>query len=343
MKAPVPFPSPLEPPHSLFRPSFRAAATCSGSGSSVEFPVPTVSSEWLQQNLACVQVVDASWYMPNVNRNPKEEFLQCRIPGAVFFDLDGVRDVASPLPHMLPPAPAFAAAAQALNISNSTHVVVYDCSGLFSAARAWWMFKVFGHQQVSVLEGGLPGWLAKGCPFDSTPPTIPPEAGGAAAQSAQEDTWEQACGGCYIAHLDQDVVKTMEQMMRNLDVEASARNQVVDARSKGRFTGKAPEPRPGVKGGHIPHSCNVPFEDVLRPGGFLKSVEDLKTVFTSSGLKLDGAPIIASCGTGVTACVLALALQKLGVGGVSVYDGSWTEWGSSSTNTLIKIDGDIGN
>eukprot|EP00241_Pyramimonas_parkeae_P012989 CAMPEP_0114253104 /NCGR_PEP_ID=MMETSP0058-20121206/16209_1 /TAXON_ID=36894 /ORGANISM="Pyramimonas parkeae, CCMP726" /LENGTH=299 /DNA_ID=CAMNT_0001367117 /DNA_START=235 /DNA_END=1131 /DNA_ORIENTATION=- len=283
-------------------------------------PMPTVSASWLQDHLDSVKVVDASWYMPNVDRDAKAEFEGKRIPGAVFLDLDGVADMAVELPHMLPSPGAFSAAADALGISNDSPVVVYDGSGLFSAARAWWMFKAFGHRQVATLEGGLPGWEERGYKVEVAPPAVDVLAGTNAVRAVDTNT---VPAGKYQAALDPAAVRSVTQMLANLE---SSEEQVVDARSAGRFAGTAPEPRAGIRGGHIPNSCNVPFDIVLSKDKGLKSEAELKEIFTASGLCLDGKPIAATCGTGVTACVLALALDKIGVKNVSVYDGSWTEW-----------------
>lgn len=250
-------------------------------------------------------ILNGSWHMPAEKRQPQQEHVQQHIPGAVFFDIDAISDASSPYPHMLPDAERFAAAVSALGISNSSQIVVYDSTGLFSAARVWWMFRAFGHETVRVLDGGLPKWLAEGKPV--------------------EHGEQQPAYGQFRAVFRPERVRTIEQMQRNLDTHAE---QVVDARAAGRFNGSEPEPRPGLRSGHIPGSFNVPFREcTLPPYHTLKSPRELRAVFEAHGLDLS-RPLTASCGSGVTACVLALALFELGVTEVPVYDGAWAEWGT---------------
>jgi len=292
-----------------------------GSSTDTFFPGSLVSAEWLHSHLNEVQVVDASWFLPTMNRDAKAEHLSKRIPGAVFFDLDAIADVSVPLPHMLPSNEAFGAALDALGITNTTPVVVYDNFGLLSAARVWWTFKVFGHSQVAVLDGGRPKWEAGGHELDSTAPKVDVNAGAEAAKRAQEAPGSVPVK--YQANLDVSAVRTFEQMLANCGSKAE---QVADARSAGRFGGTAPEPRPGIPSGKIKNSYNVPFDSLLKDGLY-KPPEELTSLFAASGLDLSGSkPIIASCGTGVTACVLVLGLDQIGVKDVSVYDGAWTEW-----------------
>lgn len=259
--------------------------------------------------------------MPNAKRNPAEEFSQERIPGARFFDLDVVADTSSDYPHMLPSATAFAAASDALGITNEHHVVLYDMSGLFSAPRVWWMYRAFGHERVSVLNGGFPAWSAEGHPVSLCSP--------AELSAAKEAAQHPPESPSYSAHLQEEWVRNAEQMKSNISSQDAV---VVDARSPGRFEGTAPEPRAGIPSGHIPGSRNVPFAEVLTRDGRYLEPEELQQVFDKAGVDTK-RPIITTCGTGVTASVLALAAEQLSQPppSVSVYDGSWTEWGADSS------------
>ncbi|KAK9814189.1 hypothetical protein WJX72_001974 [[Myrmecia] bisecta] len=285
-----------------------------------------VTPSWLKDRLGdrTLKLLDASWYMPNSGRNPQAEFRAERIPGSHFFDLDKVSDTTSDLPHMLPSPEAFAAAADALGISNEDTVVVYDRSGIFSAPRAWWTFKVFGHSRVAVLDGGYPLWKSSGLPVDTTP--MGEEQVNAAGQAAGKPPGSSK----YRAQLQEPQVRALQQVLDNV---SSQKEVVVDARGGGRFAATAPEPRAGIRGGHIPGSKNVPFDAVLSSGKF-KSPEKLQKVFTEAGVDLQ-QPIVTSCGTGVTACVLALAIHQVNPkAAVAVYDGSWTEWGGRSDTPI---------
>lgn len=268
---------------------------------------PLVSPLWLETELhnPKLRILDASWHMPAAQRDPKVEFIAKRIKGAQFFDIDGVSDHGTPLPHMLPTANDFAASVSALGISSDSIVVVYDTTGLSSAARAWWMFRVFGHDNVFVLDGGLPGWLHISGPVESGPATKPEP-------------------GRFTAHYRPELVRSVEDMRAILE---SGAEQVLDARATGRFQGTVPEPRAGLRGGHIPGARNLPFGDILDPETKLMLTGDaLGERFTGAGIDLS-KPITTSCGSGVTAAVLALGLHRLGVENVALYDGSWTEWG----------------
>lgn len=266
----------------------------------------TVSTEWLdaQRGAADLRIVDASWHMPQLRRDAAREFLEARLPGAVFFDIDAVSDTSSPLPHMLPTANAFATAAGSLGIGNAHRVVVYDSSGIFSAARAWWTFRAFGHRAVAVLDGGLKKWRAEGRTLESGPPQLQPCA--------------------YSARPQPHLVRSFAQMIANLE---SAQEQVVDARSAGRFSGTEPEPRPGLRSGSMPGSLNLPFNALLRDDGSFHDDAQMRQAFEAAGVDLS-KPVVATCGSGVTAAVLALALHRIGSAEAAIYDGSWAEWGA---------------
>ena len=266
---------------------------------------PLVSTKWLADHLDApdVRVVDASWHMPAEGRNPYEEYCSAHIPGAVFFDIDSICDRDCDLPHMLPPAEMFSSRVRKLGLGNGNKIVVYDTKGLFSAARVWWMFRVMGHRDVCVLDGGFPKWRAEGHPVEDLPPR-PRERH-------------------FIARVNRDLVRDIDQVKAAC---ASGVEQVLDARGPGRFKGEEPEPREGMRAGHIPGSRNVPFPTLFQEDGTLKSPEDLSALFEGAGLDPD-RPVITSCGSGVTACILTLALETIGKTDVAVYDGSWSEWG----------------
>ena len=265
---------------------------------------PLVTTEWLAKELGApdLRVLDGTWHMPQLKRDPRAEFAQAHIPGAAFFDIDAISDRSTTLPHMLPPAAQFEAAVGALGIGSNDRVVVYDVRGVVSAARVWWTFRAFGHDAVTVLDGGLKKWQAEGRPVESgesKPPARP-----------------------FTARLRPELVRDVEAMRANV---ASRAAQVLDARSRGRFAGTEPEPRAGLRGGHIPGSLNLPYETLYRPDGTLKPPDELRAAMTSAGVDLD-RPIVTSCGSGVTASVLALALFQLNRPDAAVYDGSWSDW-----------------
>ncbi|GJP49074.1 hypothetical protein CLOM_g8337 [Closterium sp. NIES-68] len=301
---------------------------------------PVVSPQWLHDNLSKVKVLDASWYMPAEKRQPFEEFQHGRIPGAIFFDIDAIADPTTDLPHMLPTEAAFSAAASALGLSSSDSIVVYDGKGLFSAARAWWMFRAFGHPRVALLDGGLPAWRAAGYPVDTEPSDGAAGRHKAAATAIKDSYSKKGASNrllTFNAKLQPNLILSVDQVKANIENKVY---QLSDARSAGRFKGVDPEPRAGVRGGSIPGSFNVPFPEVLTPQGQLKPASDLTQVFKGAGVNIEDSkqPLAASCGTGVTACVLALALARIGRWDVPVYDGSWTEWGSLQDTPVVKAE-----
>lgn len=268
---------------------------------------PLVTAAWLEAHLQDpgVRVLDASWYLASMNRDPRREFREGHIPGAQLFSIDDASDPASPLPHTLPPAAQFAEVVSRLGISSSDRVVVYDASGTnFSAPRVWWMFRAFGHDDVSVLDGGLAAWKAEGGAIVT----------GEAVAPAR---------GAFVAVLRPDMMRSAAQV---LDAEQQRTAQIVDMRSRGRFEGTEPEPRPGLRSGHIPGSRSLPYAQLVDNRGLLRAPSELRAMITSAGLNLE-QPLIASCGSGVTACSLLLALHVLGVTDTALYDGSWAEWG----------------
>ncbi len=265
-----------------------------------------VDADWLLGHLTHpgLRILDASWYLPPNAPDARAVFAEGHIPGARFFDIDAASDPESTLPHMLPTAARFSAFAGALGIGPDTRVVVYDQQGLFSAPRAWWMFRVFGHDAVHVLDGGLPAWREAGGPVESGEPS-------------------PALPAPFRARLRALRVRGLGDMLDNLN---GGRELVLDARAAARFAGSAPEPRPGMASGHIPGARSVPYADMLA-NGRMKAPEDLRARFAAAGA--DGArPIVTSCGSGMTAAVLTLGLAVAGLPEGALYDGSWSEWGS---------------
>ncbi|XP_067325315.1 3-mercaptopyruvate sulfurtransferase isoform X1 [Anolis sagrei] len=269
-----------------------------------------VSAKWVSEAIKssqpglAVRLLDASWYLPKMKRDPRIEFEERHIPGAAFFDIDQCSDRASPYDHMLPTAGDFAEYVGKLGVSNDSHVVVYDASdqGLFSAPRVWWMFRIFGHDAVSLLDGGLKNWLREGYPVSS-----------GKSRSAPAE---------FHASLDKSMVKTHKDIKENIE---SRHFQVVDARAAGRFRGVEPEPREGIEPGHIPGSVNIPFTDFLTEEGLEKSPEKIQSLFQEKKVDLS-KPLVATCGSGVTACHVALGAYLCGKPDVAIYDGAWVEW-----------------
>jgi len=263
-----------------------------------------VSTAWLAANLNTLNlaIIDGTFFMPDEGRNAQKEYLAGHIPGAVFFDIDGIADLSSELPHMLPDEPFFEGQMAALGIAEDMEIVVYDATGLLGAVRVWWTLRMFGATNVKILEGGLPAWKAEGRPLESGPVERP--------------------FAKFVSLLERERVADADKV---LAVSKSGSAQIVDARQAARFRGETVEPRPGVRSGHIPGSLNVPYREVVADGK-LKAPQDIEHAFKQAGVDLT-RPIITTCGSGVTAAILLLALESIGKTGVVLYDGSWTEWG----------------
>jgi thiosulfate/3-mercaptopyruvate sulfurtransferase len=265
-----------------------------------------VETEWLAERLGTpgLIVLDGSWHLPTSGRDAKDEYLAEHIPGALFFDIDDLVDEASDLPHMLPSQVKFASRMKKMGIGDGMKIVVYDSTGLFSAARVWWTFRAMGHQDVSVLNGGLKKWKAEGRPLEDGRP-VP--------RTARHFTPLK----------NNDLVRDLDEMKGYV---AAKKMQIVDARPAARFEGTEPEPRPGLRLGHIPGSRNVPSASVVNADGTLKSKAELIRIFADAGID-PSKPVVTTCGSGVTAAILSLALAVIGQTNAAVYDGAWAEWG----------------
>jgi len=268
-------------------------------------PKTLVSTDWLAAHIKDpdLRIIDASWYMPAENRNPAAEYLDEHIPGARFFDIDDISDHRSELPHMAPPVEKFMSRMRAMGIGDGHQIVVYDSAGLFSAARVWWLFRLMGKMDIAVLDGGLPKWKAEGRPLSDMPPVVRDR------------------------HM---TVSRQNQMVRDVTQVARAAklgdHTILDARGAARFKGEAPEPREGLRSGHIPSSRNVFFGDLINADGTMKTKAEIHAVMEAAGADLS-KPVITSCGSGVTAAILCLALERIGKTDHALYDGSWSEWG----------------
>ncbi len=261
-----------------------------------------------------VRLVDASWYLPVENRDALSDYRERHIAGAVFFDIDDISDESTDLPHMLPRPEKFSSRVRSQGLGDGVRIVVYDGGNMMAAARAWWMFRVFGHDDVQVLDGGLAKWMAEGRPVDDEP-VIPRERH-------------------FTPRLNTFLVRDIGQMKTNL---ASRRAQVVDARGRGRFAGEEAEFRPGLRSGHIPGSRNLPYTSLLHEDGTIVDNEAIAAAFHDAGID-PARPVITTCGSGISACFLALALDLAGFPDAAVYDGSWTEWGGAADTPVATGD-----
>jgi thiosulfate/3-mercaptopyruvate sulfurtransferase len=274
---------------------------------------PLVTTDWLAERLhrPDVRIVDATWFMPGDARTGAEEYRKAHLPGAVFFDIDAIADPTTALPHMLPTPDAFAEAAGGLGLSRDAATVVYDGQGLFSAPRVWWTLRAMGFAKTAVLDGGLPAWREEGRPLESGEVNPPPTT--------------------VTPGFDPGLVRDLGQVQAAL---ADGSAQVLDARPAARFRGETPEPRAGLRGGHMPGACNLPYAGLIGADGRLKRPTELARAFAEAGIDLD-RPVVTTCGSGVSAALLALALAVLGRDRAAVYDGSWTEWGGRADTEVV--------
>jgi thiosulfate/3-mercaptopyruvate sulfurtransferase len=279
-------------------------------------PDALVSTEWLAAHLNApdVRIVDATWLMPHLERDARAEYESCHIPGAVYFDIDDIADSDSDLPHMLPSPEKFSSRVRKLGLGDGNRIVVYSAGGGYSAAaRVWWMFRLFGHEDVAVLDGGLTKWLAEERPVEDIPPVTRDRH--------------------LTARVNHFLVRDVEHLIKNVE---TGKEQVIDVRSPGRFAGTEPEPRPSRKKGHIPGSVNLPFMSILDKDNHLtfKSAEEISAALDAAGVDTS-KPMVTSCGSGVTAAVVTLGLFLLGHEDVAVYDGSWSEWGDHYETPVV--------
>ena len=270
-------------------------------------PAPLVSTEWLAANMwqPNVVVADASWYLPQAGRNARAEYEAAHIPGTLFFDIDAISDQTTDLPHMLPDTTAFASHIRKLGIGDSDLVIFYDGAGIYSAPRALWMMRAMGHRNAAVLDGGFPKWRRESRAVESVRP-------------------QALARGHFTPRLQKNIIRDLSAMEANLNTRAE---QIVDARSPSRFRGEEAEPRAGVRPGHMPGAVNLYYADVLNPDGTMRRPAELKRLFAERGIDIE-RPIVTSCGSGVTAAILSLALEIAGADKTALYDGSWSEWGA---------------
>lgn len=272
-------------------------------------PKTLVSTDWLAAHLKDpdLRILDASWYLPDAGRDPQAEYAAAHIPGTRFFDIDEISDARSDLPHMAPPAEKFMSRMRSLGVGDGHQIVVYDGAGLLSAARVWWLFRLMGHKDVAVLDGGFPKWQSENRPVEDMAPIVK----------------DRHLTVRFQNHLVRDVTQVSQaSKLRG--------TQIVDARAAARFRGDAPEPREGLRAGHIPGARNVPFGALLNDDKTMKSPDAMRAVFQDAGVDSD-QPVITTCGSGITAAILALGLERIGNDSWSLYDGSWAEWGMFAT------------
>lgn len=272
-------------------------------------PRTLVSTDWLAAHLKDpdLRILDATYYLPGDPRDAKAGYAAAHIPSARYFDIDDISDHRSDLPHMAPPVEKFMSRMRAMGVGDGHQVVVYDTEGLFSAARVWWLFRLMGQMDIAVLDGGFPKWLAEGREVEDMPPMVRDR------------------------HM---TVRRQNHLVKDVTQVSSASKlgdyEIVDARAAERFAGEVDEPRPGLRKGHIPGSKNLPFKDILNPDGTLMDADGLRAAFDAAGVDLS-KPVITTCGSGVTAAILSLALERIGKTDHSLYDGSWSEWGAFPT------------
>ncbi len=277
-------------------------------------PDPVVSCAWLAERLDApdIRVIDATWFLPSDPRDARALYAERRIPGAVFFDIDEIADKDTDLPHMLPRPEKFSSRMRKLGIGDGMRIVVYDNQGLFSAARVWWTFRVMGHEDVAVLDGGFPAWERGGYPVEDGPP-------------------KQRMERHFTARLRTDLVRDIDDVRR---IVTSGGQTVLDARPAPRFRGEAPEPRPGLKCGHMPGARSIPSSVLVTADGALRSRDELERIFSDAGADTEQTAV-CTCGSGVTAAIIALALARLGRWDAAIYDGAWAEWGARDDTPIV--------